>query len=168
MAGLEGELAHPDRPASASRAPVERLVYLRAMLDKAKPIDAKLKYQVDKLVKAGVAGALQALDDDPLQHKPQPDNLVAKHGRGADADDDDNDHDDSVPADQLSGGVYEPPKMSAVPYFEDDSKAAKAERREEKDKRKMRKSAMMKELRDEYSDRPMEVRDPYRPLPPLT
>jgi hypothetical protein len=34
-------------------------VYLRAMLDKAKPIDSKLKYQIDKLVKAGVAGTLQ-------------------------------------------------------------------------------------------------------------
>ena len=61
--------AHPCR---------ERLVQLRVLLDKIKPIDSRLKYQIDKLVKAGASGVASALEEDPLQHRPKPDALVAK------------------------------------------------------------------------------------------
>ena len=47
------------------------------VLERIKPIDQKLRYQIDKLIKAANTG--QAIGrNDPLQFKPNPDALVSK------------------------------------------------------------------------------------------
>jgi|TARA_B110000977_G_scaffold194188_1_gene270389 U3 small nucleolar RNA-associated protein 3 len=66
---------------------VLRLVEIRAYLEKLRPIDRKLKYQVDKLLKMA-EGKQQNTndgsdeDDDPTKHKPNPDALVGAGGDG--------------------------------------------------------------------------------------
>uniref|UniRef100_A0A674JXP1 Neuroguidin n=1 Tax=Terrapene triunguis TaxID=2587831 RepID=A0A674JXP1_9SAUR len=60
---------------------VLRLAELRTVLEKMRPIEQKLRYQVDKLVKAAVTGAVG--DDNPLRFKPDPGNMMSKvRGRG--------------------------------------------------------------------------------------
>ena len=81
----------------------ERLAYLRTILEKLRPLETKLKYQIDKLVKAATVGAAQT-DVNPLSFKPNPSGLVSKVADAPASDDDDG------PA------VYQPPKLSAVPY----------------------------------------------------
>lgn len=47
------------------------------VLERIRPIDQKLRYQIDKLIKAANTG--QAIGrNDPLQFKPNPDALVSK------------------------------------------------------------------------------------------
>lgn len=55
---------------------LDRLVELRTILEKTRPIDQKLKYQVDKLVKAAVTGA--SSENDPTNFKANPDNMIMK------------------------------------------------------------------------------------------
>ena len=66
-------------------------------------METKLKYQIDKLVKAATVGAAQT-DVNPLSFKPNPSGLVSKVADAPASDDEDG------PA------VYQPPKLSAVPY----------------------------------------------------
>ena len=54
----------------------DRLVEIRTVLEKTRPIDQKLKYQVDKLVKAAVTGATS--ENDPTNYKANPDNMLIK------------------------------------------------------------------------------------------
>ena len=79
----------PSSPASprATRRPTpasDRLVMLRTVLERTQPIDRKLKYQVDKLVRLAAAGPkgtgadAAAEDGDQLQYRPDPSNLVPK------------------------------------------------------------------------------------------
>merc|ERR1712048_1341523 len=50
---------------------VLRLVEIRTVLEKMRPIDKKLKYQIDKLVKLATTGGIQSNGNaDPLSFKP--------------------------------------------------------------------------------------------------
>lgn len=62
--------------------PADRLIYLRTVLEKIRPIDKKLKYQVDKVIRAGVATVAEEgrAQVDPMSFKPNPENLTAKVG----------------------------------------------------------------------------------------
>ena len=57
---------------------IERLVKLRTVMEKIRPIEQKLRYQVDKLVSIAESG--HVADNDPLRFKPNPDNLLPKQG----------------------------------------------------------------------------------------
>lgn len=55
---------------------LDRLVYLRTVLERIQPMDRKLKYQIDKLVKLAATGSVR--DETDLMYKPDPSNLVPK------------------------------------------------------------------------------------------
>ena len=55
---------------------LERLVEIRTVMERMRPIEHKLKYQVEKLLKIVTAGKLG--DADPLQFKANPGNLMGK------------------------------------------------------------------------------------------
>lgn len=66
---------------------VTRLVELRTYLEKVRPVDKKMQYQIDKLLAAGAKAAAGGLgggaegadtDADPLSFKPNPNSLVAR------------------------------------------------------------------------------------------
>ena len=132
---------------------VLRLVEIRAYLEKLRPIDRKLRYQIDKLLKTSAASELAGGEDDgededdPLRFKPNPDALVG----GADAED----------AEALAGGAYRPPKMvpTAMDDFEEGGKSAKQKRKEKEARRRASRSALIKVrrfsrvIRDVYATR---------------
>ena len=113
---------------------VLRLVEIRAYLEKLRPIDRKLKYQVDKLLK--MAEGKQSSnegndsDDDPTKFKPNPEALVGKN------DDDDGD----------KQGAYRPPKMVATTMdeFEEGGKSSRQKRKEQEARRRASRSALIK------------------------
>lgn len=137
---------------------IDRLVELRTVLEKIRPIDYKLRYQIDKLVKTAITGTTSA--SDPNTFKPNPDNLIAQLGddvNGGDDDDeaddveasdsDDSDEDEAKPAKSAAAsrkssktgakeGKYVPPKLSAVHYDEDDSKAERSRKQLERAKKR--------------------------------
>jgi U3 small nucleolar RNA-associated protein 3 len=118
---------------------VLRLVEIRAYLEKLRPIDKKLKYQIDKLLKMadgprnekGLGEGEDEDEDDPLRFKPNPDALVGK-----------TDEEEGVNA----GGAYRPPKMvpTAMDDFEEGGKSAKQKRKEKEARRRASRSALIK------------------------
>lgn len=138
---------------------VRSLVEIRLFLEKIRPIDKKLEYQVQKLTRAAAGGAAaektlqlheeqtkaESREDDPLKYRPNPDLLVSKTSQ----------------AQKDVGGVYRPPKFA--PTSMDDDKMSKQEkqalRRDKELLRRTNQSSYMKELMDDFEDKPEEVRE---------
>ena len=139
---------------------VSHLVKLRVTMEKLRPLDAKLKYQIDKLLKLA-ASASKAIDkrdmvrnsvdnEDGLNFRPDVSNLVGPSGLN------DTDKVEEVAYSNRSSNsnIYQPPKRMAVQYFDDESAMAKAQRKDERRKRQLKNSRMISELANEMSDRP--------------
>lgn len=137
---------------------IDELVRLRLMLDKTKSIDEKLRPQVNRLIKtaslglesikndpsmmrANMAQMLQANDDAPVKRKEK----GSKNVKFA------------APAETGDSDLYVAPKVSAM-YFDEQEKAAgKAERREKRVKERVARSDLMRMVREEFADAPVEI-----------
>ncbi|GAA5872845.1 hypothetical protein JCM3774_006346 [Rhodotorula dairenensis] len=102
---------------------VAHLVKLRVVLEKVAPLEQKLKYQVEKLVRKADQfddqGRAQNDDDvlnDPLAFRPNPSNLVLD--RTVSEDEDEQDAEERA-------GIYRPPRLAAMPYVEAPAKGKK-------------------------------------------
>ncbi|KAF9982972.1 Dimethyladenosine transferase [Modicella reniformis] len=142
-----------DHPAIAS------LIEQRIILEKMKPIEQKLKYQIDKLIRAAVVGQQEGETQmnsggaDPLAFKPNPKNMVLDNAGNEDQDEqDEKDHESST-----TGGVYRAPKMVPVHYEEDSSVVAKRLKYQARLQARAAKSRVMKDLVSEFDDRPEEM-----------
>ena len=143
---------------------IKQLVRIRVVLEKIRPLDQKLKYQIDKLLKAansteplieestsslvGEGGESESISNQGLHYKANPLNLVldsaATSGAGG----------DQQTSDQ---SIYRPPRLAAVPY-EDEGDIAEQKNKERR-KKKVEKSLMMNFIREEYGDEPLEIQD---------
>lgn len=94
---------------------IDRLIEIRAVLEKIRPIDHKLKYQIDKLVKSAVTGATNA--DDPSSFKANPEALMNQFQGSSEESDSDQSAAEESKTGQKSG-IYKPPKIAAVHYGE--------------------------------------------------
>ncbi|KAJ2727266.1 hypothetical protein H4R23_003950 [Coemansia sp. Cherry 401B] len=149
----------------AGHAAVRALVEDRAVLEKMRPLEQRLKYQIDKLLRsAAVAAAapeqaLATTDDpekpraarddgdallrdddalaDPSAFRPQPGSLAVDMRAGADDDD----------------GLYHAPKQAPVHYAED-AGAAQREKAERRLHERAARSRLVRDLVAEYDDRP--------------
>lgn len=95
-----------------------------------RPVEHKLKYQIEKLLKIATTGKLG--ENDPLQFKANPENLISKVFRTLNgsysvqfvkllciikvADTDDSSEEDSKKKKNNKSKVYVPPKLAATPY----------------------------------------------------
>ncbi|XP_020597361.1 neuroguidin-B [Phalaenopsis equestris] len=135
---------------------VRSLVEIRLFLEKIRPIDKKLDYQIQKLTRAAAGGTaaektlqeqskVESQEEDPLRYRPNPDLLVSKTSQSQ----------------KDVGGVYRPPKFA--PTSMDDDKMSKQEkqalRRDKELLRRTKQSSYMKELMDDFEDKPEEVRE---------
>merc|ERR1711934_1177145 len=110
---------------------IERLVTNRTVLEKIRPIEQKLKYQIDKAIKVADSGQVSAKD--PMNFKANPAALVSKLGDGED-DEEEDDGDDDRNGDGISGGgkggrkdgKYVAPK-NVPAYYEDERDSKEAE-----------------------------------------
>merc|ERR1719337_496714 len=100
-ASIEGESA------------VERLCYLRTLLEKVRPIEHKLKFQIDKHVRMAETG--QDSSNDPAKFKANPDLLASKLG-------DSDDEDDDEASKPKTGQKYVAPKNVPQHFEENKSK----------------------------------------------
>ncbi|KAG0009102.1 hypothetical protein BGZ80_002744 [Entomortierella chlamydospora] len=150
---LNGETIK-DHPAVVS------LIEQRTMLEKMKPVEQKLKYQIDKLVRAAVIGQqdgeaqMNAEGADPLAFKPNPKNLVVDNTGNDEGDAQEEDQEeDGTP----STGLYKAPKMAPVHFEEDSSAVAKRLKYQARLQARAAKSRVMKDLVSEFDDRPEEM-----------
>lgn len=137
---------------------VRSLVEIRLFLEKIRPIDRKLQYQIQKLTSVRVGGnAIEQVNpsanesceplktEDLLKYRPNPDMLVSKT--------------DMTPEDGT--GVYKPPKFAPASMDEDkmSRKERNALRKEKETLRQARQSTFMRELVNDLEGRPEEVRE---------
>jgi U3 small nucleolar RNA-associated protein 3 len=142
---------------------IKRLVEVRAYLEKVRPIDKRLQYQIEKLLAAaqraqGENGGAAADDADALRHGPRPEALLGNGsggggggGAGARA---------GKEAAYGDDGVYRPPRLNPVSMDLDDregSAARKERRREIQAARRASRSTLVQELAAEIAGAPEEV-----------
>lgn len=130
---------------------IDRLIEIRTVLEKIRPIDSKLKYQIDKLVKTAVVGVTS--EDDPQTYHANPDNLVSKINDSEES----SDASDGGKEKATKSNVYVPPKLAAVHFDETTSRRDSEKKNKEKSRKQMLNSSVMRELQEEYSEAPMEV-----------
>ncbi|XP_041669549.1 neuroguidin [Cheilinus undulatus] len=135
---------------------LNRLVTVRTVLEKMRPLDHKLKYQIDKLVRTAITGSLA--ENDPLQLRPNPENLISKLSESEESDGE-AESKTKKKADPSSGRKYVPPKIAAVHYDGDMTEADRKKAQAERQRRAALRSSVIQELRQQYSDAPEEIRD---------
>ncbi|XP_046510889.1 neuroguidin isoform X2 [Equus quagga] len=132
------------------------------VLEKLRPLDQKLKYQIDKLVKTAATGSLS--ENDPLRFKPRPSNMMSKLSS------EDEEEDEAEEGQSESSGKksvkgtakkYVPPRL--VPVHYDETEAEREKKRLERAKRRALSSSVIRELKEQYSDAPEEIRDARHP-----
>lgn len=133
---------------------VRSLVEIRLFLEKIRPIDKKLQYQIQKLTRTtgsevenvgmneNEADPTEKMED-PLVYRPNPGMLIPK-----------------VPEED-SIGVYKPPRIIPATMEEDKMtrQERNAQRKEKQTLRRSRQSDYMREMMDDLEGRPEEVRE---------
>ena len=139
---------------------VDHLLQLRTTMEKMKPLDAKLKYQIDKLLKLAVTGGEGVgAAADALSYRPNMGDLSGSDENDGSSSDDNGPAPPHGPSSSAASDVYVPPKRTAVQYFEDETLSGKAKREDERRQRRLRQSTMLTELAQEFSDKPEEIRE---------
>jgi len=116
---------------------IDELVRLRTLLEKLKPIDNKLKNQIDRMLKMAALGQAQNDADDARSYKPRPDQMVS--------------NEDELEENKQQSLVYKPPKLSETKLS---TEREKESNKEERKKRKIANSEMMKFIQSQYSEQP--------------
>jgi hypothetical protein len=140
---------------------IEALVEARTVLEKIRPLEQKLKYQIDKLLKTAVMHAdgktlvsscTSKSDDktstvhDPLAFKPNPSAFIDAADAGEEG------------IEQPTTGVYRPPRLVPMPYDqEDDEENSRGGRLTTKLKERSSRSRLLKDLRNQFDERPEEM-----------
>lgn len=141
---------------------VESLVELRLFLEKLRPLEVKVRYQVDKLIKA----AVMAETAPEIQHETQKidsnDPLIYRANlRNFDVQDN-----ESVllsgKREEQEDGIYRPPRITPV-HYDGDSMSKDARRKKRDEERQVHANApsraIIRELMTEMQDAPEEIRD---------
>uniref|UniRef100_A0A3B4BFW0 Neuroguidin n=1 Tax=Periophthalmus magnuspinnatus TaxID=409849 RepID=A0A3B4BFW0_9GOBI len=124
---------------------LERIVTVRTVLEKMRPLDHKLKYQIDKLVRTAVTGSVG--EDLKLLHYL------------SESESEEEDTDTAKKPRQPTAKKYIPPKIAPMHYDGDVTEADRKQAQVERLKRAALRSSVIQELRQQYSDAPEEIRD---------
>ncbi|XP_056666053.1 neuroguidin isoform X1 [Monodelphis domestica] len=139
-----------------------RLVEIRTVLEKLRPLDQKLKYQIDKLVRTAVTGSLS--ENDPLRFKPHPSNMISKLSSEDEDDEETEEGQSGTSGKKATKGAprkYIPPRL--VPVHYDETEAEREKKLLERAKKRALSSSVIRELKEQYSDAPEEIRDSRHP-----
>ncbi|CAG0888832.1 unnamed protein product [Darwinula stevensoni] len=130
---------------------IDSIIRMRTTMEKSRPLQHKLMYQINKAVEVGMKGKVDAAD--PLRYAPHPDALVPKEGAS--------DEDEGAEEGEAKEGPSKPyviPKFASVP-FPGDMTENQEEREGEKKRKRELKREVLEEMKSEYLDTPMEVWD---------
>jgi U3 small nucleolar ribonucleoprotein protein LCP5 len=144
---------------------VKRLVELRTVLEKLRPIHNRLKYRIDKLIKTSNTGSIDA--NDPLRLKPKFDTILDSNNSNevavnsdsqlnSDQNISDNDMEVTDEKKVTKSLAYVPPKVAQMRFDEENDRKVKAF---ERAKKRAMNSSIIQELRREFDDGPEEVVD---------
>jgi len=128
---------------------VERLCYLRTVLEKIRPIEHKLKYQIDKFVKIAETGHVSK--NDPSRFKANPESLASKLAE------DQSDEDSDEEAGDKPNQKYVAPRNVPQHFDGDKSKEEKEIELSARKKKSALSHSMMKDLQSQLWDTPEEI-----------
>nr|SVE76759.1 EOG090X0IJO [Daphnia longispina] len=126
---------------------IERLVEIRTLLERMRPVEHKLKYQIEKLLKIATTGKFETTD--PLQFKANPKNLLSKVDNASSSEEEDKRDKNS--------GVYVPPKLIPMKYDGDETAEQRSSKFAEKVRRHALSSSALQGLKEEFMDTPVEI-----------
>jgi len=130
---------------------IDRLIEIRTVLEKMRPIEHKLKYQINKVVTAYKEGKLDP--NDPRKFKA---NFGAFANMPNENSTDEDDNGDQKKTDSKPK-VYVPPKLTPVYYSDDETLEERSKKSQEKKTKRALSSAMLKEMREQFTDAPVEI-----------
>jgi U3 small nucleolar ribonucleoprotein protein LCP5 len=119
------------------------LIKERTILEKMKPLELKLKYQIDKLVKMA-NGSISSDLQDPLQYKPNPKNMIGSE------DEEEKEKDSDEPK------LYRPPKIVPM-HFEEKPISRNIGELSRREQSRAAKSRLLRDLQEQYDSRPEEL-----------
>ncbi|KAJ3204467.1 hypothetical protein HK099_001111 [Clydaea vesicula] len=131
---------------------ISKLIELRVVLEKCKPLEAKLKYQLDKLIKMATMKEDLSLvhnydgvidEEEETQFKPNPLGLMKEVEKKSSAEFNDD----------KKAEIYKPPRIAPMHYNPDERDRTKLS---QKMKQKAASSRLINELRKQYDSRPEE------------
>uniref|UniRef100_A0A914PH69 Neuroguidin n=1 Tax=Panagrolaimus davidi TaxID=227884 RepID=A0A914PH69_9BILA len=125
---------------------IDRLIKLRVILEKMKPIESKLRPQVDRLI-----GAKSAKTGEVLS-RARPDQFIVDDNEDGETEDDDEE--------EKKPKKYVPPKIHAVQYEGDEQE--KEIKRLDRAKKRAIQSSLVRDLHAQYSEAPEEIFDESR------
>jgi U3 small nucleolar ribonucleoprotein protein LCP5 len=130
---------------------IERIVENRTVLEKMRPIEKKLKYQIDKYVKVAESGG-KIRPEDPIHFKPNPSALAADESA------EESDENEGLKGEKESGNqLYRVPKN--IPTLcEDDANSKREAEMEERavSKKRTLSKSLLDDLRRQHLDTPEE------------
>uniref|UniRef100_A0A1B6H1S0 Sas10 C-terminal domain-containing protein n=1 Tax=Cuerna arida TaxID=1464854 RepID=A0A1B6H1S0_9HEMI len=133
---------------------IERLVEIRTVLERIRPLEHKLKYMMEKLVKTVLTGATN--ENDATRFKSNMDNM-ADNLDGSGSESENEEGATSEKKSDKKSGVYVPPRLAPMHYDEEENQAARKQKQLERAKRRALHSSVVEELREQYLDTPAEV-----------
>lgn len=133
---------------------IDRLIELRTVLEKIRPIDYKLRYQIDKLVKTATTGVEDV--NDPSNFKARPELLTSQMATQGDSESGSDDDDSDIDHKKLKDQLYRPPKLTAM-HYDDDPMTEKNRKQFERLKKRALQSSIIQEMKEEYLDTPIEI-----------
>ena len=146
---------------SCSNHPVmNSLMELRYAMEKMRPLDGKLKYQIDRLVKLAGMGEQEQTSS---TLRPNPMALLAKEGGDGEQESSENESEDGDSDDGrgkegtlIAGGdgIYRPPRMESARFDDAEAKAERQEERLKQKRKKIKNSEIFDALREEFTSAP--------------
>ncbi len=138
-------------------ASVERLVTTRTVMEKMRPLEQKLKYQIGKAIKTADTGLVDK--NDPLMYKANPGNLVSKLDNDDSSEDDGEDDEQDGSAKKTTSNKYVAPK-NVPAYFDDGEEASDEEGASNTSQKRQKLSrSLIEDLKRQHLDTPEEVLD---------
>ena len=138
---------------------VEELVRLRTTMEKIRPLDAKLRPQLQRLIQKATSSSKpgdshEAVEnEESIAHRPDAEDLVDDEEEEEEEEDEE---EQQIKEKKSRSGKYSIPKLSAVHFEEDSSRKSREQRKEARRAARAKKSQFLSDLREEFSERPME------------
>lgn len=162
----------------ANHPVMKQLLKLRYVMEKMRPLDGKLKHQIDRLVQLSELSPQDLSNQENTDLlRPNPLALLSATSSGgaskskksskkaaqssdeeeSESEIEDDDHSADGYGESKNGkdaGVYKVPKRTAVPYKENETELDRRDERLEKQRNKLKRSELMETLREEFGSAP--------------
>jgi len=138
---------------------VEQILLLQGVLERLRPLDLKMKHQLDRLVRLVTQDAFgpSGAHENEAHLQPCLDNIMTSEADDGEIGREGGTRSSESRRQRPSPDVYQPPKVAAVPFEDDARGAAKEERRLERMRGRMQRSETLQSMRSEVLGSPEEV-----------